>query len=178
MAWVYIAVDRNAYSALWEFKGTTFSQIIQTDADGTTLGLWNGSTFPTGTNLSAGTWYHIAMVSDASPGAGSFRLYLNGVLDITNTGPSGGVATSLDFFDGNTSGLLFNGRMRSLKIYSAALTPTEINTERASLDTCVRSSNLNSFYKFDSAATIATDDGGSSLTLTVNGTFTTEAGPP
>jgi hypothetical protein len=167
-------VDRNDLT-FWEINGSRKMVIIQI---GRTTGLPNGSTFVTGTNLTTGTWYHLAMVSDATPGTGSYRVYLNGVLNITSDWFSGETSSNLYFFVDDGGTLWLNGRMTSIKIYDAALTSTEINTEKASLDSCVRSSNLNTFLRANSSATAGTDSSGLGRNMTVAGTFTTEAGPP
>ena len=58
MAWIYIVTDRNDYTV---FFGLGSNELIGTGSDGTTLLHYDGVTERTGSALSTGTWYHLAL---------------------------------------------------------------------------------------------------------------------
>ena len=67
MAWCRIATDRNDYSTFFQVNNVDNAQfVVQTGSDGTTLGCYIYDNSVTGTNLTAGTWYHIALTWDGS----------------------------------------------------------------------------------------------------------------
>ena len=83
------------------------------------------------TTLSAGAWYHVAMVYDGAHLQG----YVNGVLDGT-TNASGPVQTSDDTLkvgayapvNGTASKAFFHGQIDELSLYNRALSPSEIQS--------------------------------------------------
>jgi len=78
MAWCRIATDRNDYSTFFQTNNVDNQQfVLQTGSNGTTLSLYIYDSSGTGTNLTAGTWYHLALTWDGT----SARAYVNGVLD-------------------------------------------------------------------------------------------------
>ncbi|MEJ2703781.1 MAG: PA14 domain-containing protein [Sedimentisphaerales bacterium] len=82
-----------------------------------------------GTTMQAGEWYHVA--GEYSLEGGYIRTYVNGALDreLTTTEVLG--ASPGNFYVGcepfNTGAYNFNGDMDDLRLYSRALTETEIN---------------------------------------------------
>ena len=85
MAWCRIATDRNDYSTFFQVNAVDNQQfVVQTNSTGTGLSVYIYDSSATGSNLTAGTWYHVACTWDGS----TARVYLNGVLDasVTATG--------------------------------------------------------------------------------------------
>lgn len=82
----------------------------------------------TGSTLSTGTWYHVALVRS---GDADLSLYLNGVLDATVTTNIAGRLScgsiALGTFDGGSFN--FDGRVSALKEWTRALTASEIASE-------------------------------------------------
>src|SRR5262245_54817827 len=87
MAWVKLSVDTNIDGTFFSFNGT--GQFLGVDSTGTKLVIWNSSTGTFGTDLTVGTWYHVAFTNDNT----DLRGYLNGVLDM---GPVTRNAISID----------------------------------------------------------------------------------
>jgi hypothetical protein len=91
--------------------------------------LWAGTVVGTSnTNLSNGTWYHVAMVRSGSTGSWTVTFYINGKSDgggTTATNPTGTSFTSIigntDVTDGSYSGVL-----DGMQVYSKALSANEV----------------------------------------------------
>src|SRR5690606_1383351 len=64
--WVYLSTDRNDYSTAWSLdNGTGNNIVIQTNSDGTTLGIVsNGSWSSVSLNMTAGQWYWVGVRSE------------------------------------------------------------------------------------------------------------------
>lgn len=178
MAWVRIVTDRNDYSGFFYINdGIGNHFYLGTQANGTTLITYNTTADSSnGTNLSVGTWYHVAMVCDGT-GAGNLRAYLDGVLDVTHAS-SGSSAAATQLRAGNSAFSEFlNGRMAAIKTYSAVLTAAEIANEARQI-LPIRTANLTGFYPLFSTADDEIDFSGAGNNWTVNGTLATEDGPP
>lgn len=172
MAWVYISTDRNAYSALWQGGSNDY---LVLDSSGTQLAYYDGATEPTGSNLSTGTWYHIAQTCAGDALGNAWAIYLNGVLDFS--GARGAVAAGTNIVFGNDDATEWlNGRLANIKMFDAALTAAEIQQEMLALRP-QRFANLWGWWPLWGAADIA-DYSGNGRTLTAGGTLTTEDGPP
>lgn len=175
MGWFQIVTDTNNYNALiWGSTGAATTRILlELDVNGTSLAVYNGTTSAVGTNLTAGTWNHLAIVHGGS-GANNLRGYLNGVLDCQVAG-NGTAYDTLRIGEG-LGGEDFNGRLAALKMYDAVLTAEEILTESRQY-VPVRWTNLNAWYPLWSVNDVA-DYSANARAWTVGGTFTTEEGPP
>lgn len=175
MGWFYLSVDRNNYSTFLCF-GTTAGAEYQmvTTADGLSLNLWNGSTETAGSALGLGVWNHLTMVVDGT-GAGGFRAYLNGALDITTAG--NGTATAQRILVGNSPANEFlNGRGAALKFYSRAMSVAEIRAEMFCYQP-VSLHRLNAWNPLLHTGDLC-DYSGMGGNLTAAGTLATEDGPP
>lgn len=179
MGWVRIVTDRNAASSFFQI-GADDNECYQvlTDSDGTTLQTWSDpdtgatGTPVNGTNLTAGTWYHLAMTVSGTSGS-NFLTYLNGVLNITNTAYS---ITNSRLWVGNSFATVWlNGRFAALKCWNAVLTATEILAESRQYAP-VRTANLHSWHPLMAVAAVH-DHGPLGATWTAGGTLTTEEGP-
>jgi hypothetical protein len=173
MAWVQIATDRNSYSTFFYTNDTDNEQfVVQTDASGTRLGCYIYDNAVTGTDLTVGTWYHLAVTWDGS----SARVYLNGTLDITNTATGSDwtqvwLGRSTSFWDEP-----LNGNIAHVKAWNATLSQSEISAERYVIN-AVRTSNLIGQWPTPEGANRANDTSGNGNNFTLNGTITDYANP-
>lgn len=134
MFWVYLASDTNAFSTFFEISqgGYAPSDWIGTDSNGTTLQLYcqgAGGTSGTvnGSALSINTWYHITIVRESQT---SFKAYVNGVLDITNTADMTGRTAATEMrFASIASGDRGDIRVFDTKAWSTVLSVPEIFAE-------------------------------------------------
>src|SRR5580765_3371383 len=186
MAWMRISVDRNAVSTLPTAgaAATAEEKTLKTATDGTTLNLWNGSTLVTGgTNLVAGalpiTWYHVAMVYDGTSSPDVLRAYVNGALDLNAdavglTDPTGKI-----WIGDDNAGEWLNGSYVAIKIYSAVLTPAEIQQEMRQIMPA-RLANLNSWTPGHSTNLVdcGRDYSGAGNNWTQNGTLNVDQVAP
>lgn len=185
MAWVYISVDRNDFSPILQYgdanPGTPTEYIVYTMGDGVTLASWNSSSEITGSVLSVGTWYHLA-ITVAGTGANQFLTYLNGAVNITNNGSASVTNERISFATntGASGNEWLNGRIAACKIYAAVLTAAEIQQEMM-FYTPQRTANLNTWLPCvdPTVANNLLDASGNGYNMTgAAGTRTVEDGPP
>ena len=171
MAWVRIATDRNDYSTFFQTNNVDNAQFVcQTNGTGTDLSVYIYDSSNTGSSLTAGTWYHIAMTWDGS----TARVYLNGTLNASVS------ATGSDWNEIRLGtsywGEPLNGNIAHAKAWDAVLNSTEIGAERYSI-AAVRTSNLKGEWKTPEDSNRAVDSSGNSNNLTLNGTVTDYTNP-
>jgi Concanavalin A-like lectin/glucanases superfamily/Bacterial Ig domain len=179
MGWFRITGDNHTYSTLLGLSHATSNAAYLTmmccGNGWRQLSVWNGGGMVSGSNLTLGTWYHVAMTVEGS-GPGQLKVYLNGALDITANGNPGIPAERLSI--GNDSYRdWMQGEAASVKVYNVALTPAEIAQEMTSY-VPLRTADLNSWYPLRTAADAPFDYSGNVGSLTVAGTLATVAGPP
>ncbi|HQW90835.1 MAG TPA: LamG domain-containing protein, partial [Nitrospira sp.] len=175
MAWVYITTDRNDYTV---FFGLGSNELIGTGGDGTTLLHYDGTMERTGSNLSTGTWFHLAYVSNGDALANGFTVYLNGAADITYTVRSLTSAGTNMYLGNDEYSEWLNGRMAHVKIWNVALTAAEIQQEMYS-SRPQRFTNLWSWLPMiESGSGRNSEWSSSGNTWTANGTLADEDGPP
>lgn len=184
MGWVYLVSDLNATVTIFAIDDNIDDiDAINLGSDGVTLQLGvvvgGVSTGPSGTTLSTGTWYHVAIVRAS---ATDCRLYLNGALDIgpdTRDVSGRSAATRLEwgaFASVNLS--RFDGRVAAIKIWDAALSAEEVAAEVRSIRP-QRLANLNGWWPcFPGAGERARDYSGNGRDWTESGTLTDEDPPP
>jgi len=175
MAWIYISTDRNDYTA---FFGMGSNEIVATTGTGTTLLFYDGSIETTGTNLTAGTWYHLAYSSQGDGINDDWAVYLNGATDMSATGRSL-ASTGTNMYLGNDEyGEWLNGRLAHVKIWNAQLTQAEIQQEMYTIRP-QRYANLWCWMPMiETGGSRDSEWSGSGNTWTENGTLSDEAGPP
>lgn len=158
--WVQIVTDRNALTEIFDLINSDGSGGVRlmTTADGTTLRIYTGS-YTTGTSLTVGQWYHVALTRNGS----TCRAYIDGVLDITHTNSDS--FTPAYLLLGFPSNWL-NGRLGQVRVWDAELSASEIRAEMRSTSP-VRTSNLNSAHPFTSS--ITADVSGNGRNLSVGG---------
>jgi len=154
----------------WYLCGCTDGGVLQLFTDGTT---YNGST------ISDATWYHLFCTKAA--GTGAWKLYLDGVLDISGNGDVDVSATpsTLCLFDLAPDPVnAFNGRIAAFKFWDANLDGLA-EQERWSYEAYNRDNLYLEWPMIDaSAANLGVDISGNGRAGTVNGTLTVEDGPP
>jgi hypothetical protein len=173
--WMYISVDTNALVDLCLLTDAAGGYVtLGLDADGTTLRLASTNGSSTGTNLSASTWYHVAVSHSGSSLVG----YLNGVADITRN-DNISFSTVYLLFGFNGVNTYFNGRIAGAKLWSgAALSADEIVQEMGTLRP-QRTADLYGVWPMWPGATERLADySGYGRTLTAGGTLVDEDGPP
>jgi hypothetical protein len=176
------ASDTGSYSALFLLRNSSSAYYcyLGTDADGDSLKAFNGSGNGTTTvvTLANDIWFDWAYVAN---GIGGHTVYYKPQHATSWTSQSGGGVqefTPDQFYVGNNDTLSqpFNGRITDVRVWSAALTGTELLTEAASA-TAVRTSNLWADYRVDTEENLLVDSSGNGRTATSSGTLTFEAEP-
>lgn len=173
MAWVRIATDRNDYSTFFQTNNTDNQQfVVQTGADGTTLSCYIYNASVTGSNLTAGQWYHLAVTWDGT----SARVYVNGVLDITNTAT--GSTWNEVCLGKSWWGEPLNGNIADVMAWDDTLSAAQIQ-QQMYRKVPVIFANLKLWMPtFDGTGERNADYSGAGNTLTVNGTITDYPNPP
>jgi glycyl-tRNA synthetase len=167
------ATDRGDYSTFFQVNNVDNAQfVVQTGSDGTTLGCYIYDNSVTGTNLTAGTWYHIALTWDGT----SARVYINGTLDITVT------ATGSDWNEVRLGtsywGEPLNGNIAFVKAWDATFTAAQIQREMYRIAPVEAAALKLWMPTFDGTGERNADYSGAGNTLTVNGTITDYPNPP
>src|SRR5690606_41227458 len=82
--WVYLSTDRDDYSTVWSLdNGTGNNIVIQTNSDGTTLGIVsNGSWSSVSLNMTAGQWNCVG-VGKKGETASEYRVTVTCTIPIT-----------------------------------------------------------------------------------------------
>lgn len=179
-----LTTDTNNYATLiaWE-AGSGGNRVLETDADGTTLTVFDsvlGDMFSSRPALTVGVDYAIALRYDASR---------NGTLSIKPLGPgtpthyssnnpaTSFAATQLSFGGSAAYGEFLAGNLAAWRVYSARLSDGEVEAEMDSL-TPVRTSDLHADYRFVDQAGRLTDSSGNARNLTsAAGSTSTQTNP-
>ena len=79
------------------------------------------------TTVTDGEWHHVLGVRDSSGGAGSLKLYLDGVEGVSVDGGSTAMANGSETWiaSGTNFGSKMNGKISNVAVWNKALTPTE-----------------------------------------------------
>lgn len=132
--------------------------------------------FQFGTALSTATWYHIAAVRESNT---VFKLYLNSVLDTTNTfditGRTAAVRQECGAWSTGDNDP-FNGRIAYIKEWTAALTLAEVAQEMRTIRP-LRLANLRAWTPCLPGTSERLKDYGSGFNWTAGGTLTDEDQP-
>ncbi|MBN1287677.1 MAG: hypothetical protein JXB47_19920 [Anaerolineae bacterium] len=174
MGYFKISVNRNDYCVFCQPHGQLAAE---TDDDGVTLALWDGTNLNTTDALAAGQWYHIA-VTAAGVGVGSaVKLYLDGVLKVSATltqSPKDDMEIGSSLY-----GEYLNGAAAYLKVWSAVLGVDEIAQEMGFIRP-VRAANLYIWSPMFSGSDTerCRDYSGNGYNWTKSGTLSDVDGPP
>lgn len=179
--WVKLAADRNAWSIPMGI-GNGSSSYIQFgfNATGTQLvvGAATGG-ISSSLNLAVGVWEFIALVFHFSTSVNDELWWGTAAPLSTNTGgiSAGFADTNTFYFSDDSFGDWLNGSVAAAKIWTAALTQTELEAEMLKYAP-QRTSNLWAAYSFQNGPQTV-DDSGNGRTLTQVGTpILDAAGPP
>lgn len=175
MGWFYISVDLSANSTFASLSRTSdnFDAFGFTDALALRSLVRNGGgpTIVTGSTLTVGEWNHIAMVRIADDDK---DIFLNGVVDITNTLTiAARAAITLATVGSNVGDAArYDGRSALIREWDTNLSAAEIVTEMNSA-TVVKTANLVNDVPLSTNITALTG-----TNFTENGTITYEDDPP
>lgn len=183
MFWAYLTSDLNAISTFIDLNDNTDQNqdCLRTDSDGVTFQVRSviGGTDETisGSVLSIGQWYHMALVRSGF----QLRGYLNGTLDAqANIVVAGRTAQTRTEFGGRLSANSdrMDGRVASIKIWEG-LTPSVNQIRTEMWQTIPLLSGPHSWYPcFPGSVERLRDYSQNGRTWTESGTLTDEAGPP
>src|SRR5690606_14888501 len=156
-------------------NGTGNNIVIQTNSDGTTLGIVsNGSWSSVSLNMTVGQWYWVGVVKNGST-ATVYRSTGTGTITSTNHSVTNSLTVNtLRIGQSPWGGEWLNGRMAAVKIWTAARSANEIQAER-DYTSPLQTSNLRAWYPFEVAET--TDHSGNGETLSGGSSPSTEPGP-
>lgn len=187
MFWLYLTSDLNAYECIAYLGdgGTDFNDCDYIGFDNSTgnprlvlfVDAAGANSEASGSRLSINTWYHIAVVR---AGSTSLALYLNGVLDITNTQNIGSRAaiTRMELGAATASNFdRFDGRADRIKAWSIAFAQPDIQVEMDQIDP-VRLDNVYGWWPGFPGATERLADYGGARDWTAAGALTDEDGSP
>src|SRR5690606_31110169 len=169
--WVYLSTDRNDYSTVWSLDdGTANNIVIQTDGDGTTLGIVsNGSWSSVSLGMSVGQWYWVGVVKNGDT-ATVYRSTGTGPITSTSHSVTNALtADTLRIGQSPWDGEFLSGRVAALKVWGDAHPSI---TEERDYTTPVRATSLRAWYPFEVAET--TDHSGNGETLSGGSGATTQ----
>jgi hypothetical protein len=182
MAWVYLVSDLNSNSTFFVISDGSAGNYdwLRTTTDGVTLQarveVGAAGTNSAGTALTVGQWAHLAMVRSSDT---SLQIYLNGVLDITNTRDvSARAAVGKMEVSVLGAGSRADARFSAMKAWSTNLSQAEIASEMRVIRP-VRLSNLYAWWPcFPGSGERARDYSGNGRNWAEGGTLTDEDPPP
>jgi hypothetical protein len=171
--WIYIVTDANVGAALGQILSATYTvyQGAGLASNGTTLTCYTEGGSVSGTNLSTGTWYHVAYTRNGA----SNITYLNAVSNATRT-DNHALTGAFLMFGGNGAAAM-NGRLAHIKVWGAALTADELAIERLYAKAQRTADLIEEHLTWSGTDARLADTSGNALTLTAVGTLDDEADP-
>jgi PKD repeat protein len=128
----------------------------------------NGSTWQdvySNTELETNKWYHVAVTCN---GAMEYKIYINGVLDVTKTLTGAHRHESAPLFIGrrlNSGGQYFSGLIDEVRIWNTVRTQSEIAANMGNqIANPATVTSLKAYYTFDQGAANGTNTGVTTLT--------------
>jgi hypothetical protein len=180
--WAYISTDTNSNATFFVVSDGASGNYdwLRTQTDGVTLQarveIGGAGTNAAGSTLSVGQWYYITIVRTA---VNSLLVYVDGVLDITNTRDITGrtAATKMEF-GVLGAGSRLDGRISTIKAAQTNWSAAQVVQERYT----IAPRNLSSIYGwwpcFPGSGERARDYSGNGRNFTEGGTLTDEDPPP
>jgi hypothetical protein len=170
----YLTTDRNAWSTIFNYVADDGIFCID---DGTQLGFWgpSGAATFTGAVATVGTWFFWAMSWTTGTSANAYFGNVGATSLVTQAVTSSNVDSASWRFLDDPYDEWWDGRVANIRVYSAALTATELLHE-AQLLRPVRGSNLWAWWPLYSHTDLV-DYSGNGRDLSSSGTLTTEDGP-
>jgi hypothetical protein len=173
--WAYLTTDRNAASGIFSLASTWNSNLV-TDSDGTTLRLTDTFSGSVGSfALSTGTWYKLAITQSSTTGVFYHASAANALTSDSGSLQSISSPSTWRIGCSNSTSNWWNGRLAAVKVWTVALTASEIAQE-LNCYIPLRTTNLARWHPFLSAET--TDYSGQGRTLSGGSGTATEDGPP
>lgn len=175
--WAKLSADSNDFQSLANIDNGSTDQtiIVQTNNDGTTLGLYTTqSNFVSLSPMTVGTWYKVALTKNGSIGIIYSALGTESTLISDDAVVSTQTLTRLRIGMSAYSGEWLNGCMTAFKMWDAVLTEQEIEQELVQYEP-LRTTNLVRYHPFHVAET--TDHSGNGYTLLGGTGASTEPGP-
>ena len=141
-----ISVDKRFLIVLVCGSQQICRDLVGTTADGLTLTMSNGTTTANGPALTLGKWHYIALRVSGT-GAGAYKVYLDGVEQISMAS-SAGVSSFNQVTVGANAVAAdpLDGRFSNLIMWSAALSEDEIEMQMFRPIPAVRKNSLNGWY--------------------------------
>lgn len=174
LCWVFLAVDRNVVSTIWDIEGSGGANGLRTTSDGTTVRLLSGTSNVVGSFAMTPTAWHKFAVSVTGTTATFYHgSWLAGLTSSSGTYANQTAATMFRL-GSDASGNWSNIRVAAFKQYSAALSLEEVWNE-LSCYIPMRTTNLVRWCPFVNTETA--DYSGNGLTLSGGSGSTTELGP-
>lgn len=180
-AWAYVAVDRDDFSTFARLhSGATTVLTWATSSDGTSGPNYftGGGTVTNATGFAVGAWRKIAITCSGTT-ANSYIATPTGTTEVDSGTVSASAPTGITLGGRSPTDATewFNGRLAYVRVWSAVLAQTEIETEWAST-TPVRTSGLWADWPLTDSTDL-TDHSGNGHNLTAGSTaVSTEADPP
>jgi hypothetical protein len=179
--WVKIVVDANFYTAFLAVDNAGSNYIFMgTPADGTALQVdSNSGGLNTTVQATVGAWYYMAFTWKSAAFDSIFiaAAPATTLTEYTNFNSVGPLDTGTFFIATNGFGSPLNGSIAAVKLWTAALTKTELEAELPKY-AAQRTANLWASYPFN-AGPSTTDASGNGRTLTTGGTPVLDSsGPP
>jgi len=178
MAWVYVVNDRsggvvtaNADMPIFSIRGAGILYLRNLKLR---IYTGNSQSWDNNTYIPLGEWHHFALVRVG--GTRTWRVYLDGVLDITAENLVETTGDPHPYFGNNDYQEWLDGRFAAGKIWLATLSQAEIQAEMGSY-AAVRTADIWSVVPMH-VHTDLTDQSGMGNTPTPMGTLSTEADPP
>ena len=130
-AWINtntIAASENAIISCGS-GSSAYNWIMQIGPTAGRLEFFQGNSLAdTGTILTTGVWYHVAVVRTGSTGSWTLKFYVNGLFSSSTTTSNNPSYGPWDVQIGNDHGAFWNGMLDVLRVYNRALSASEINT--------------------------------------------------
>ena len=176
LSWVMISTDRNALTGFFNLDATTNGHYTGTEADGTTMRIDSAAGSFSGTSLTVGQWYRVAVTYNGTNGTAYYGLSGAALATVTGALSSGLTFAALGIGAGGPSfAYWLNGRIANYKQYSAVLTQAEIEVEFNSWN-AVRTNNLVRHHRLQTPE--SADYSGNGNALSGGAGATAAADPP
>lgn len=175
--WAKISVDRNTFTTIWASDNGTGDLIyLQTQANGTTVQVWDDASVVTGAvALTVGTWYRIAFTRNGTTSTMYTGTATGALTAATTANLSDVSATNFRIGESPFGSEWLNGCVANLKHYSAVLSQAELEHELAQY-VPRRTANLERWHPFIKVETA--DYSGNARTLSGGASTAREDGPP
>ena len=160
--WVYLPEATSQYliskyvdgNNFWYIRTQATDQIqfyskISDGEGGSTVAMDRGG----GGALSQNTWHHVALTADRSDGSAGFKIYYNGVLQVSGAANATDLDNAGNLYFGRVDTSYMGGNMCNVGIWNAVLTQAQIKSimwKDYSGLTSIEKTNLVSWWNLDS----------------------------